>query len=147
MLKLTVVNLNRIIKAFTRNYRDKEIAWGMKKLSKNIFGVVKAKVPVKTGALKNSLGNKKVSSLEYHHIEGVPHGKLLRSGSPRHEILPRRPKYALWWRDLPHPIVRVNHPGFKKVEYNVMAVNDSQGIIDDAAAEMGTNIGVRLTDF
>lgn len=102
-------------------------------------------MPVKTGALKRSLANKKKSSLERHIIEQVPHGKLLRTGARKHEILPRRPAYALWWAGLPHPVARVNHPGFKKVEYNLKAVQKSQGLIDDVASAIGERISVSLT--
>ncbi len=64
----------------------------------------------------------------------VEHARYLEEGTPPHVILPRRPKYALWWKDIApssaavqtspnvffdqfgeragrHPVSKVNHPG------------------------------------
>lgn len=148
MLRLRIVNLRNILRAFTWNYRDKEIAKGIKRLSKGIFVNVHADVPKKTRRLERSLREAKVSSLEYHHTEGIWYGKLVRSGSPPHPIYPRRPKYALYWKELPHPIPYVRrHPGFKKIEYNVKAVNRSQGLIDQTAIDIGETVTVRLSSI
>jgi hypothetical protein len=56
----------------------------------------------------------------------VPYARYLEYGTPDHEILPRRPKYALWWTHgadrgwyVPeHPLPRVHHPGTRP--YNVI---------------------------
>ena len=147
-MRLEFVNIKNILRAFTWNYRDKQIAGGIKKLSRGIFKNVQTEVPVKSGRLKRSLGDKKVSNLEYHHVESVWWGKLIRSGSPPHPIYPKRPKYALWWKELSHPIPYVKrHPGFKKIPYNITAVNNSQGLIDQVATEIGENISIKLIDI
>ena len=52
----------------------------------------------------------------------VPHAKILENGSLPHQILPRRPAYALMWEQKPnvggrgwfvpdHPLPFVQHPG------------------------------------
>lgn len=41
----------------------------------------------------------------------------LEYGTRSHDIWPRRPKFALWWDGLDHPVGRVHHPGTREYAY------------------------------
>ena len=92
---------------------------------------------VRTGRYRNSISwtlARDGGGLSLRLSASAPYAGFLERGTPRHVILPRRPKYALWWKDIVpgaaavqtgrntfftesgekvgrHPVARVNHPG------------------------------------
>lgn len=84
-----------------------------KKLGQIAFktqAVIKKETPVQTGRLRNSIVVAKENGV-WVVGTNLEYAKYVELGVDEHVIRPKNKK-ALYWQGAPHPVKKVNHPGF-----------------------------------
>ena len=75
-----------------------------------LLAEVKRNTPVRTGALRNSIILQKTQN-GFEIGSSLSYAEAVEMGVEPHVIVPKEKK-ALFWPGAPHPVKKVNHPGF-----------------------------------
>jgi len=110
----------------------------------------KHRAPYRTGNLRRSIhvgGHERPEVGEdiggnHHDPDGaevlvgtsVEYAKWVEYGTAAHLIRPRQKK-ALWWKDLPHPVRLVSHPGTQAKPFLRPAMDSQRDAVAKAAGE------------
>ena len=145
IIRIKTTGLNQTIKRLKRSSRG-DVARGIKRIAGIVFEGVLDEAPQRTGKFIRTLKKVRTGPLSWNIVEGSKLGGLIRRGSPRHPIYPKKKGGALYWSGLPHPVSRVSHPGFKGNQYPARAVSKTAGPVRAEAERVGVDIKVRLED-
>ena len=150
-IKITITtnpDLKQVALAY-RKIREDDIADFFHKLAKILHKNIVEVAPERTGTGKKAIRIKRKGKFSWNIVldrrykgggymtaqhEGVPGAKI-------NPILPLRPKYALWWPGLAHPVMSVtNHPGIPKNPFFDTGEAKARGDMEAAEKQMQAEI-------
>ena len=143
LVKISAKGLKEAQQRLGRDLR-RPITKRMQEASTRLLRAARGEVPVKTGKLKASLAVIARGRMSFELVEGAPQGLWIREGTIAHSIFPKRPKYALAWPGLPHPVGFAAHPGIRhKNDYPARAVQSANldNLLRDLQTELVTELG------
>lgn len=124
-MSVEIAGARELARSLGRDWRKAVIGPRVGELAQVVLDFSKLMVPKRSYKLHDSLKLRRVDDLTYHVTEDSAHGKILRRGSPPHDIYPRN-KRALFWPTAEHPVAHVRHPGYRANPYQDRAAQYGQ---------------------
>lgn len=125
--KLTIKDLPEIQKAL-RSVPEKSVPIYNNALRKTALAwqrQARINAPVRTALLRNRIETA-FGNLKAEVIANTPYAIFVHEGTRPHVILPRVKK-ALYWKDAPHPVFSVQHPGTQANPFMLSALRQTEG--------------------
>jgi len=96
-----------------------------------VLAITRRETPKKTGALAESQYISKMGDLHWAIMEQEKYGVWIREGVDYtgDAIYPLRPKYALYWEGLDHPVSSAQWPGITQNDYGEKAARGAMTAI------------------